>query len=143
MIPRFHLSSPAFSPGVEKAPHKTMGLFRRQVRCGRCGRCERSAKRFLFGTAFAATSPQPRNRLLLAFTNSIFTIHSVQEYSNVSPPPICRASIRTLCEPLRARCFLRSVKSGAAIFGSVSGFPACPVLAVTQIRQLVDRFYTS
>jgi len=31
-------------------------------------------------------------------------------------------------------------KVGAAIFGSVSGLPACRILAVTQIRQLVDRF---
>jgi hypothetical protein len=73
-------------------------------------------------------------------TQTRFSSLQFKSVAALSPPPILLASIRTLYEPLRARCFLRSVKSGAAIFGSASGFLACRSLAVTQIRQFVDRF---
>jgi len=69
-----------------------------------------------------------------------FSSLQCKSVSTLSSPPILLASIRTLYKPLRARCFLRSVKSGAAILLPASVSPACRLPAVTQIRQFVDGF---
>ena len=55
-------------------------------------------------------------------------------------PPICLASIRTLYEPPGSVLFEIRKKWGCYLRAGV-GLPSpVPILAVTQIRQFVDRF---
>jgi len=155
-----------FLSGAEKAPHLTLGIYRRRLRCRRWGRCEHCAKRFLFGTVLAAPSLPPCHRHQWSWSSdqghlSRFPLLSIQSPWAQEPPSglrvrrihsdltvvhatdIALLPSALLCGPLRARCLLGSVNTGAAISISVSGFPAQRRTAVTRTRQSVDRVIPS
>ena len=136
--PPFHLSSPAFS-GRRKSPPIGHGTFSPpSKKCGRWGRCEHCAKRFLFGAVLRG--PQPATLVLaqsLAFIR--FSVDPLFRSAwKPGVPSSCRRPILpTLPSALYVSCFelrdiLGSVKIGAAICVSVSGFPACRHVAVTK-----------
>ena len=138
VIPRPSTSPLRLFQGGEKVPQLAMGLFRRPVKCRRWGHCEQCAKRFLFGTLLRG--PQPATLVLaqsLAFIR--FSVDPLFRSAwKPGVPSSCRRPILpTLPSALYVSCFelrdiLGSVKIGAAISKSVSGFPAGATVAVTK-----------